>query len=100
MLAVRVLRTFLLTRRIADLVVAVGIVWLATSLVAALTLTYVQIGWWLGHGLELDGILVVGIPVALDLARTRRSRGRSPATCTRSSSSTPRSGSSARTSAR
>ena len=73
-LAMRAFRTFLLTRRIADLVVTVGIVWLGTSLVAALTLTYVQVGWWLGHGLELDGILVVGIPVALDLARSAQSR--------------------------
>jgi hypothetical protein len=73
-LAIRACRTFLLTRRIADLIVTVGIVWLATSLVAALTLTYAQLGWWLGHGLELDGILVVGIPVALDLARSTQSR--------------------------
>jgi len=73
-LGMRAVRTFLLTRRFADLVVAVGIVWLATSLVAALTMTYVQAGWWLGHGLELDGILVVGIPVALDLARSVQSR--------------------------
>jgi hypothetical protein len=73
-LAMRALRSFLLTRRVADLAVTVGIVWLATSLVAALTTTYVQLGWWLGHGLELDGILVVGIPVALDLARSVQSR--------------------------
>ena len=73
-LAMRAFRTFLLTRRIADLVVTVGIVWLGTSLVAALTMTYAQLGWWLGHGLELDGILVVGIPVALDLARSVQSR--------------------------
>src|SRR5207248_3039460 len=46
----------------------------ATSLVAALTMTYDQLGWWLGHGLELDGILAVGIPVALDLARSVQSR--------------------------
>jgi HD-GYP domain-containing protein (c-di-GMP phosphodiesterase class II) len=74
LLAMRAFRTFLLTRRVADLAVTVGIVWLATSLVAALTTTYVQLGWWLGHGLELDGILVVGIPVALDLARSVQSR--------------------------
>jgi HD-GYP domain-containing protein (c-di-GMP phosphodiesterase class II) len=73
-LAARVLRTFLLTRRVSDLAVAVGIVWLGTSLVAALTLTWAQVGWWLGHALEVDGILVVGIPVALDLARTVQSR--------------------------
>jgi HD-GYP domain-containing protein (c-di-GMP phosphodiesterase class II) len=73
-LAIRAFRTFLLTRRVADLLVTVGIVWLSTSLVAALTTTYAQLGWWLGHGLELDGILVVGIPVALDLARSAQSR--------------------------
>jgi hypothetical protein len=74
LLAARALRTFLLTRRISDLLVSVGIVWLGTSLVAALTMTYMQLGWWLGHGLELDGILAVGIPVALDLARSVQSR--------------------------
>jgi HD-GYP domain-containing protein (c-di-GMP phosphodiesterase class II) len=73
-LAMRAFRTFLLTRRVADLVVTAGIVWLGTSLVAALTTTYAELGWWLGHGLELDGILVVGIPVALDLARSAQSR--------------------------
>jgi hypothetical protein len=70
----RALHTFLLTRRVSDLVVVVGIVWLAISTVAALTLTYIQLGWWLGHALELDGILAVGIPVALDLARSVQSR--------------------------
>jgi putative nucleotidyltransferase with HDIG domain len=70
----RALRTFLLTRRVSDLLVSIGIFWLATSLVAALTMTYAQLGWWLGHGLELDGILIVGIPVALDLARSVQSR--------------------------
>jgi HD-GYP domain-containing protein (c-di-GMP phosphodiesterase class II) len=71
---VRAFRTFVLTRRISDLVVVVGVVWLATSLVPALTMTYDQLGWWLGHLLELDAILVVGIPVALDLAQTAQSR--------------------------
>jgi putative nucleotidyltransferase with HDIG domain len=70
----RAVRTFLLTHRTSDLVVAVGLVWLGTSLYAALTTTYLQLGWWLGHALELDAILVVGIPVALDLARTSQSR--------------------------
>jgi HD domain len=74
LLAMRALRTFLLTRRISDLLVTIGIIWLATSLVAALTMDYSQLGWWLGHGFELDGILVVGIPVALDLARSVQSR--------------------------
>ena len=70
----RALRTFLLTRRAADLLVVVGLVWLGTALVAALTMVPSDLGWWLGHMFELDGILVVGIPVALDLARTAQSR--------------------------
>src|SRR5439155_1935047 len=70
----RAFRTFLLTRRLGDLVVVVGVVWLATALVPALTMTYAQLGWWLGHGVELDAILLVGIAVALDLARTAQSR--------------------------
>jgi HD-GYP domain-containing protein (c-di-GMP phosphodiesterase class II) len=73
-LAMRAGRTFLLTRRVSDLLVGIGLVWLATSLVTALTTTYAQLGWWLGHGLEIDAILLVGIPVALDLARTTQSR--------------------------
>jgi hypothetical protein len=74
LLATRAVRTFLLTRRASDLLVTIGIFWLAISLVAALTMDYSQLGWWLGHGLELDGILIVGIPVALDLARSVQSR--------------------------
>jgi HD-GYP domain-containing protein (c-di-GMP phosphodiesterase class II) len=70
----RALRTYLLTRRIADLLVAIGIVWLGTALVAALTLGYSDLGWWLGHMFELDGILIVAVPVALDLAHTAQAR--------------------------
>jgi hypothetical protein len=73
-LGLRALRTFLLTRRLADLVVAVGIVWLAAALPPALLLSYLELGWWLGHGFELLGIVVVGIPVALDLRRGAQSR--------------------------
>ena len=75
LLALRALRTFLLTRRVADLAVAVGLVWLLTAVVPALTMTYAELGWWLGHELELNGIVLVGAIVALDLARsTGRSR--------------------------
>ncbi len=70
----RALRTYLLTRRLADLLVAIGIVWLGTALVAALTLTYSDLGWWLGHMFELDGIMIVAVPVALDLAHTAQAR--------------------------
>jgi HD-GYP domain-containing protein (c-di-GMP phosphodiesterase class II) len=70
----RAVRTFLLTRRILDLAVAVGLVWLATALVPALTQDYRYLGWWIGHEVELDGILVIGIAVAIDLARAAQSR--------------------------
>jgi putative nucleotidyltransferase with HDIG domain len=65
----RALRTFRLTRRHADLLVAVGIVWLAAALPAALLLTYLELGWWLGHAFEIVGIAAVGVTVALDLRR-------------------------------
>ncbi|HEX4677901.1 MAG TPA: HD-GYP domain-containing protein [Gaiellaceae bacterium] len=74
LLALRALRTFLLTQRALDLVVVVGLVWLATALVPALTMDYTQLGWWIGHEVELDGILLVGIAVAIDLARAAQSR--------------------------
>jgi HD-GYP domain-containing protein (c-di-GMP phosphodiesterase class II) len=70
----RAVRTFLLTRRALDLAVAVGLVWLATALVPALTQDYRYLGWWIGHEVELDGILVIGIAVAIDLARAAQSR--------------------------
>lgn len=69
LLFLRALRTFLLTRRGSDLLVAVGLVWLAVALVAALTLGYWELGWWLGHVFEVVGIAFVALPVALDLRR-------------------------------
>ena len=41
----RALRTFRLTRRGGDLLVAVGLVWLAAALPAALLLSYLNLGW-------------------------------------------------------
>jgi HD-GYP domain-containing protein (c-di-GMP phosphodiesterase class II) len=70
----RAIRTYLLTRRPLDMVVVVGLVWLATAIVPALTMDYSQLGWWIGHEVELDGILLVGIAVAVDLARAAQSR--------------------------
>jgi hypothetical protein len=74
LLTLRAVRTFLLTRRAADLVVAVGIVWLAAALPPAMLLNFMELGWWVGHGFELLGILDVGVPVALDLRRAAQSR--------------------------
>jgi HD-GYP domain-containing protein (c-di-GMP phosphodiesterase class II) len=65
----RALRTSRLTRRRTDVLVAVGIVWLAAALPAALLLSFRDLGWWMGHGFEIVGIAAVGIPVALDLRR-------------------------------
>jgi HD-GYP domain-containing protein (c-di-GMP phosphodiesterase class II) len=73
-LVVRAVRTFLLTQRALDLAVVVGIVWLATALVPALTMDFTYLGWWVGHEIELDGIMLVGIAVGIDLARAAQSR--------------------------
>jgi HD-GYP domain-containing protein (c-di-GMP phosphodiesterase class II) len=74
LIALRAGRTYLLTRRRADLLVVLGIGVLAAAVVPALLLTYMALGWWLGHGLELVGIGLVGLPVALDLHRGAQSR--------------------------
>jgi HD-GYP domain-containing protein (c-di-GMP phosphodiesterase class II) len=68
-LALRAWRTYVLARRPGDLVVATGIAWLAAALAAALLLGWWHLGWWLGHGFEVVGILLVAIPVAIDLTR-------------------------------
>jgi putative nucleotidyltransferase with HDIG domain len=74
LLALRALHTVLLTRRRADLGVFIGLVWLAGALVPALTQSYLDLAWWLGHGLEVAGVLLVGLPVAADLFRASPSR--------------------------
>jgi len=74
LVGLRALGTFALTRRANDLAVAIGIAWLAAALPAALLLTYQDLGWWLGHGFELVGLVLVGVPVAVDLFRTAQSR--------------------------
>jgi hypothetical protein len=74
LVGVRAVNTFLLTRRRGDLLVVIGLSFLATALVGALVLNYMQLGWWLGHVFELLGILLVGIPIAVDLRRAQPSR--------------------------
>jgi HD-GYP domain-containing protein (c-di-GMP phosphodiesterase class II) len=74
MLILRALKTYLLTRRAADAVVLVGLAWLTAALPPAMLMDYTQLGWWLGHGLELLGIVLVGLPVAIDLHRAAQSR--------------------------
>jgi putative nucleotidyltransferase with HDIG domain len=72
--ASRALRTFILTRRTADLLVVCGMCLLTVSLGASLTFEVWSIGWWAGHALELAGIAMVGVPVGLDLVRGNQSR--------------------------
>jgi hypothetical protein len=74
LLIVRALRTFLLTQRALDMAVVVGLAWLAVALVPALTMDFSYLAWWIGHEIELDGILLVGIAVGIDLARAAQSR--------------------------
>jgi putative nucleotidyltransferase with HDIG domain len=73
-LAVRAANTFLLTRRAADFAVVLGIVLLACSLYGAVILSFMDLGWWLGHIFEMAGIVVVGASLVYDLQRGRRSR--------------------------
>jgi hypothetical protein len=74
LLLLRSLRTYMLTQRRADLAVVIGIAWLTAAVPPAMLLNYAQLGWWLGHGFELLGIALVGVPVAADLHRTAQSR--------------------------
>jgi HD-GYP domain-containing protein (c-di-GMP phosphodiesterase class II) len=70
----RALRTFALTRRSTDLVVAVGCAWLALASMATLTSVPGTLGFFLGHALELAGVVLLVIPAALDLRRGGASR--------------------------
>jgi putative nucleotidyltransferase with HDIG domain len=70
----RALRTFILTRRTADLLVVCGLCLLVVSLGAALSFDPWTVGWWAGHALEFAGIGLVGIPVAADFMRSSQSR--------------------------
>ena len=74
LLANRAVRTFALTRRADDLLVGVGCVWLAVASVATLTRTPGTLAFYLGHLLEIGGVLALGIPAALDLRRGGSSR--------------------------
>ncbi len=74
LLAWRASRTFLLTRRRADLVVAVGVVWLIGAQYGLLNFTMMDAAWWVAHGLEVTGIGMIGIPAALDLRHGIASR--------------------------
>jgi putative nucleotidyltransferase with HDIG domain len=71
--AARTVRTYVLTRRLGDLVVVVGVVWLGFALIPVLMLQQGTWIWWTGHALEFLGVTLVGVPVALDVHRGRPS---------------------------
>lgn len=74
LLAWRACRTFLLTGRRSDLIVAVGVVWLIGAQYGLLNFTMMDAAWWVAHGLEVTGIGMIGIPAALDLRHGIASR--------------------------
>jgi putative nucleotidyltransferase with HDIG domain len=74
LLALRAVRTYSLTRRTTDLLVFVGCVWMGWALVPQLVMGYGTLAFYFGHAMELLGIILVGIPTALDLRRGGASR--------------------------
>jgi HD-GYP domain-containing protein (c-di-GMP phosphodiesterase class II) len=74
LLAWRASRTYLLTRRLSDLIVAEGVIWLIGAQFGLLNFTMMDGAWWAAHLLEVGGIGMVGIPAALDLRHAVGSR--------------------------
>ncbi|MDX6571439.1 MAG: hypothetical protein QOC86_595 [Gaiellales bacterium] len=74
LLCLRALRTFQLTRRLGDLAVAAGLVWLAIAVATYLLSPTWSVGFWTGHVLELGAFLLVGAALVSDLARATPSR--------------------------
>ena len=74
LLAWRAARTYLLTRRLSDLIVTEGVVWLIGAQYGLLNFTMADGAWWTAHLLEFAGIGMVGIPAALDLRHAVGSR--------------------------
>src|SRR4051794_31890233 len=74
LLCLRALRTFQLTRRLGDLAVAAGLVWLAIAVATYLLSPTWSVGFWAGHVLELGAFLLVGAALVSDLARATPSR--------------------------
>lgn len=74
LLLLRAVKTYLLTLRYLDLAVVIGLAWLTSALPGALLLSFMDLGWWLGHLFELAGIAIVGTTVAVDIHRAAQSR--------------------------
>jgi HD-GYP domain-containing protein (c-di-GMP phosphodiesterase class II) len=69
LIAIRAARTWQLTRRPSDLLAIAAVAWLAISLAVQMTVPYTQLAFYLGHMLELAGLIALGLPAALDLRR-------------------------------
>ena len=74
LLAWRAGRTYLLTRRLSDLFVTVGLVWLIAGQYGLLHHEMMDAAWWAAHALEVAGVGLVGIPAALDIRYAVASR--------------------------
>jgi hypothetical protein len=74
LLALRAIRTYSLTRRTTDLLVFVGCFWLGWALVPGLVMGPGTLAFYFGHMMELLGIVLIGIPAALDLRQGGASR--------------------------
>jgi hypothetical protein len=73
-LALRALRTFQLTRRLGDLAVVAGLVWLAIAVATYLLSPVWSVGFWSGHFLELGAFLVIAAALGSDLVRATPSQ--------------------------
>lgn len=74
LLIVRAVRTYMLTRRFADLTVALGCAWLGVTLYANLVVGAMTLAFYLGHILEIAAVMLVSVPAALDIKRAGASR--------------------------
>jgi putative nucleotidyltransferase with HDIG domain len=74
LLALRAVRTYTLTRRTTDLLVSVGCGWLGWALVPPLLMGPATLAFYLGHAMELLGIVLIAIPAVLDLRQGSSSR--------------------------
>ncbi len=74
LLIVRAVRTYGLTRRSADLAVALGCAWLGVTLYVNLMIGPMTLGFYLGHVLEIAAVMLVAVPAALDIKRAGASR--------------------------
>ena len=67
--ALRAVRTFVLTRRLGDLAVVLGMITLASSIGIYLTSPVWSFGFWCGHALQVTGFTLVCGALARDLRR-------------------------------